>query len=68
MNAGEEGWRRSTLGFLFIGTFSFLLLLVNVLDRGGAGVCFAAAVAATREGGKEGFGLASTAGECGRRS
>ena len=68
MKAGEEGWRRSILGLLFIGTFSFLLLLVNVLDREGAGVCFAAAVAAAGEGGKEGIGLASTAGECGRRS
>ena len=68
MKAGEEGWRRSTSGFLFLGTFSFLLLLVNVLDRGGAGVCFAAAVTAAGEGGKKGIGLASTAGECGRRS
>ena len=67
MKAGEEGWRRSTLGFLFIGTFSFLLLLVTVLG-GGAGVCFAAAVAAAGEGGKEGIGLAPTAGECGRSS
>ena len=56
VKAGEEGWYRTPLGFLFLGTFTFLLWL----ERGGAGAVFAAAVsAAGGEGGKEGFGFAS---------